>query len=235
MNEQNGFNQQFNNDLNNNNTPETPNKNSAIVGGIFALLLLIGIVVIILNATGKIDLNKASSDDTTEEKANKEESKPVIRPTEEQKTEVNEEPEEPKKENSEVTNKPNVDLAALCDKRGEYGEYNEDVVLEFFEAMEADDSAESLKNVRGKEFCIFENCYYFPNDSTKEASVYNCETKEYTDFKWDPIQMRANITLSSACANVNSQGNFVADDINCQNFVCKVTIDGKEFSSECKY
>lgn len=58
-------------------------------------------------------------------------------------------------------------------------------------------------------------------------------------------RIRANITLSSACSNINSKGNYndtkaVTSDtamdgsVNCANFTCTVTYQDRTYTRNCK-
>ena len=57
-------------------------------------------------------------------------------------------------------------------------------------------------------------------------------------------RIRANITLSSACSNVNSKGNYndsaIASDtakdgsVSCASFTCSVTYQDRQYTRNCK-
>ncbi len=65
----------------------------------------------------------------------------------------------------------------------------------------------------------------------------------FTLFVWPNIQ--ANLMLSTACSNVNSRGNYIANEggnstvvdgegkITCSNWTCTATYNGKEYSRKC--
>ena len=55
-------------------------------------------------------------------------------------------------------------------------------------------------------------------------------------------RIRANITLSSACSNINSKGNYADNgsdntregSVTCTNFICTVDYQGHKYSRNCK-
>ena len=55
-------------------------------------------------------------------------------------------------------------------------------------------------------------------------------------------RIRANITLSTACSNVNSKGNYTDQEgdqqqtgaVNCANFVCTVEYQGNQYERNCR-
>lgn len=63
----------------------------------------------------------------------------------------------------------------------------------------------------------------------------------FTVFVWPNIQ--SNLALSTACSQVDNNGDYVTDDdslkdkdgyITCDNYVCKAVYNGKTVSRNCK-
>ena len=78
----------------------------------------------------------------------------------------------------------------------------------------------------------------------KDDYLYSLDCKEDRDkVKKEKIgnskksTKSANITLSTACSNVNSEGSYYDDyddSLYCKDFMCHVVIDGKTYSRDCK-
>lgn len=66
----------------------------------------------------------------------------------------------------------------------------------------------------------------------------------FTLFVWPNIQ--ANLMLSTACSNMNSNGDYVANDLNgagaangegtitCTDWICTATYNGREYQRDCR-
>ena len=211
MNNQNGLNN-MNMGYNNYNQPVQPNqnkKNSVLIyGSILGVLIIAVVVILILAATGKFK----SDDDTSEKSGNKD----------------------------KVTAKTDYsDVAALCDKRDEIGTYNTDALKDFFDAIMIDDNDSSWDMVRGKDLCLGLTCMVFTNDDSMTYYTYDCEDKTGETEKWNSLDLRAEFMLSVACSSINSKGNYADPGSDntavCENFVCSVTLGGKNYSSNCEH
>ena len=212
MDNQNGFNVPPSNEFNNapmNN--QAPQQGNAVIGGLLVILLIICAVVGILFATGKIDFNLNKDEDTEEKESNSNNS-------------------ENKADDYEAMAKN------LCEKRNARYMYNEDVVDLFREALMTDDAGKSWDIIKDKEFCYGSECYLFKN---KNLYHYDCLDKKLDVKKWEPIVIRSEIYLENGCANINSKGNYMSGDegdtLVCSDFVCRVTINGREFTRNCEH
>lgn len=46
-------------------------------------------------------------------------------------------------------------------------------------------------------------------------------------------EVKTNIALSAACSSVDKNGNYSNETTSCKNYVCTVTIKGKEYTKDC--
>jgi hypothetical protein len=83
------------------------------------------------------------------------------------------------------------------------------------------------------EFCVDGACVLI--DNSEKIHTYDCETGEYISSTYDGIQ--SDIVLNTACASVDNNGDFYNPDYEefyCEDFICKITLNGKKYSKDCR-
>jgi len=198
------------------------NRGGGPLGIILAILLILGLVAFLLDYTGKVDVkgyivkivNKVKKDKKDEKK--------------EELTVVNNE----------------TEVANLCSNLDDNGNYKKELVDELSsKVQDLPDSAtlnEQWEIIKGAKYCEEKICYIYENDDSHVFHEYNCQTSEYrkSTLEEEVLTTQVGMYLDSACENVLEDGSF-KDDSNpegavCENFICTIKVDNKEYSKNCK-
>ena len=106
-------------------------------------------------------------------------------------------------------------LQDTCGKVDSTGNYNYPV---------ADSSVSQIS-------CVSGVCTY--TDESYNYYMLICATGQYTEKTWD--EMKADISLSTMCSLVDSNGNYVSTNLGkCEKNICYIESNGKTYSKVCK-
>ena len=217
-----------------NTTPPQRNRGGGVLSFLLALILVCGLVVFLLDYTGKIDakslyhkvVNKFNKKENNKEEETKEESN-----------------EEKNEENKESPLKNEVIL--MCEGVDDNGNSNVNEVERISTAsFNPDSDIEEIWNVfKGSKYCQSNYCYIFEDNDSHIFHEYNCSKKEYRsatieeEFK-ETNDALVDAELSLACESLTSEGSYKNEasetDPVCENYICKVTIKEKEYTKNCK-
>lgn len=214
------------------------NRGGGVFSFIIALLLVAGLVVFLLDYTGKVDV-KALYNKVTNKESKKEEKK--------------EEPEEEKAATEEETKKETSseeeELDKMCRELDEEGFYNKEFVdqlgQKISELPDTTGVAELWALVEGSKYCSQQECHIYETGSEHVVHDYVCITKKYTKTTLDDKmnQATAETYLGAACRSLDESGNPIEspsspigqiEGLTCSDFVCKITYKEKEYSLNCK-
>ena len=200
------------------------NKGKIDIGGFIGLVFLIAIIIGILGLSGVIDLQGIIKGET-----------PLFGTNYEEK------------------------VKKLCEKLDVSGNYQkeeyEKVTKDIKDAIAGLNENTSYEEgidkaweiMKGSEFCLNKVCTIIDSRNNKKMYMYGCEEKEYKEVSFKDMMMetRKSMTidplLSTGCSTLNSKGEYSykspSDDnfsVDCKNWVCRATVDGKEYKRDCK-
>lgn len=134
------------------------------------------------------------------------------------------------------------ELENMCSYVDSDGNYNIDVFekaesqLDYLEDKGKYD--QMWDAVKGLEACSDFECIIVEDNDSHKYHTYDCELDEYETelFEIDSEAeetLNANSVLRNACSNIDSKGNYTAENIKCENFMCDATIEGKTYTKDC--
>lgn len=215
-------------------TVHKSNRGGGFFSFLLALLLVAGLVVFLLDYTGKVDVKAlyhkiVNKEDKKEEKSDKEEEK--------------------EKEEEKTTTSEEEELDKMCSELDEEGYYNKEFVDSLNQKIEElPDSAgvnELWELVKGSKYCSKQECHIYGETDDHIIHDYVCITKKYnkTTMEDKIDEAYATTYIDAACRALDENGNPVespsspigqVEGLTCSEFVCKVTINEKEYSRNCK-
>jgi len=134
------------------------------------------------------------------------------------------------------------ELKNMCLNVDKDGNYNYDLYEEIEDKLESLEEKEKYDQmwdvVKGLKACNEFDCIIVEDNDSHIYHTYDCENDDYDteEFEIDDDAkktMNANVVLSTACSNVNSKGDYSAENVKCENFICDATIDGKTYTRDC--
>ena len=213
-----------------------------ILGILLVFILLIACVLYLLQYTGVFDVVSYVKENWLKEDTVQRE---VL------KEETDKEEEEDELTDTEKANKE--ELAAICkltDSSGNY-KYQEflDYVTEEVTKLNAEPTDEQIYEIMSKmNYCVGGGCMKIESDGM--VNFLNCTNGEYVRMTYDDFQeyldkkVETSNALTNACANVDSNGNYVIEDstltendegfVECKEYVCKVRLYGVTSKRDCK-
>ena len=226
-NQHNMNNQYSNNNYNQSNNLVVKQKNG-FFGTFILIILLVVAVVTLLQVTNVIDVVSVFEEKVLNKSSNNEENKT---------TEENSEKELEKSEEELMKEK----LSGYCSTYG--GEITATKIYvngRFVTSEDNFDESEVFDEhgfLKPGEMCgISEdqlNCIYTTEE--KVYYSYNCVTSTMLVTSYD--EFKANLINNTMCSLVDNEGNYTdtsGTDGSCSGFVCKVTLNGKEYTRDCK-
>ena len=213
---------------------ELPKKNKG--GGFFsfliAFILVIGLALFLLDYTGKIDTKSIISKvyHKVVKKDNKE----------------NQSEEDPSEEQIEKITEE--DVSKLCNEMDENGFYNKELIDNLSNKISSLPQSATIKErweiIKGAKYCLEGICYIYEEDDNHNIHEYEKKKKKYnkSTLEEEVEESKIKTTLVTLCSNVDSKGNYVdssqteeeKSSAYCENFVCKIKIEDKEYIRNCK-
>ncbi len=139
-------------------------------------------------------------------------------------------------------------VAKSVDSEGNYNleeVYNNSDVFEKLDisgssSQEAKKEVETaIKNVQELFFCVSGTCMAFEYNDEVYFHLYDIETDTYK--KVDYNEFSSSLVLSTACANVDNNGNYSngvtkgeEGYVHCESFVCEVKYAGNIYKKDCR-
>lgn len=227
-NQHNMNNQYSNNNDNQSNNNVVVKQKNGFFGTFILLILLIVAVVALLQVTNVIDVVTVFEEKILNKSSNDEENKT---------SEENKEKEPVKSEEELITER----LSGYCSTYG--GEITATKIYvngRFVTSEDNFDTNEILDEqgfLKPGEFCGISDGQLTCIHTTEEKVyyMYNCETNLMNVSSYD--EFKANLMNHALCSLVDGEGNYTDNGESggsCSGFVCKVTLNGKQYSKNCK-
>lgn len=225
-NQHNMNNQYSNNNYNQSNNNLVVKQKNGFFGTFILLFLLVVAVVALLQVTDVIDVVSVFEEKILNKSSNDEENKT---------SEENKEKEPEKSEEQIITEKLSGYCSAYADEITTTRIYlNGRFVTP--DTFDEDEVLDELGFPKPGEMCGISddqlNCIYTTEE--KVYYSYNCVTSTMLVTSYD--EFRANLINHTMCSLVDNEGNYTDTSETggtCSGFVCKVTLNGKEFSKNC--
>lgn len=226
-NQHNMNNQYSNNNYNQSNNNLVVKQKNGFFGTFILLFLLVVAVVALLQVTDVIDVVSVFEEKILNKSSNNEEKTP---------TEENKEKEPEKSEEELMTER----LSGYCSTYGSEITATKIYVNGRFVTSEDNFDTSEIIDEHGfpkpGEFCGISDDQLTCMHTTEEKVyyTYNCVTNIMNVSSYD--EFRSNLINHTMCSLVDNEGNYTDTTETggtCSGFVCKVTLNGKEFSKNC--
>ena len=143
------------------------------------------------------------------------------------------------------------EVAKLCNKIDENGNYNKDsaneikeevIKIAYEDTIKGTEYDVTLNNtwskISGLEYCEDSVCYMFEFSEGRNQYRYNCKNSNNEVLNFDEVmdKAKAESVLDVACENLDDKGEYEYSSvgISCKNSYCNMALNGRLYNKDCK-